>query len=51
MKKYTIIYSEWISTTHYLTQYAHVETDNLAETLKNYDVWFVFDGFCKITHD
>ena len=54
MKKYTIVYGEWFSRGSHrgsITTYERVETNNLAELLKQdkYDgnVWFVFEGWPK----
>ncbi len=53
--KYTVVYATNYmcgSHTNTTTRYAHIETDDLKETLNTDDrfdcsVWFVFEGHCQ----
>lgn len=49
MKAYTVIYTDGrMYGSHYsaITKFARIETDDLVNTIKEYDgaVWFVFEG-------
>ena len=54
MKKYTVVYSTPLTspilfgTGASSTHYWYIETDNLQEAIKGYDVNFIFEGHPKI---
>lgn len=58
-KKYTIVYGDWFSRGSVrcsITKYDRVETDNLSKLIKedtkySGNVWFIFDGWCKESHE
>lgn len=61
MKKYTIIYAEYINTsgshTHSMTQMKHIECEptDLSKVVDKEvgwsAVWFILDGHCQTTND
>lgn len=44
-KKYTIVHTVYVGADMYMTEYKRVETDNIKKCLKDYDPWFVFNGW------
>jgi hypothetical protein len=55
MKKYTIVYGEWLQTgshSNTITKFDRVETDNLRELIKDdrysCSIWFIFEGWPEL---